>query len=48
VQGGGFAHHGEPVRLERDGRGRIVRLWHGGVLLQPEAATRRALRKHAR
>lgn len=48
VLGGGFAQHGEPVRLERDARGRIVRLWHGGMLLQPEAATRRALLKRAR
>lgn len=43
VLGGGFAQHGEPVRLDRDARGRIVRLWHGGALLEPEAATRRAL-----
>jgi D-alanyl-D-alanine carboxypeptidase len=43
--GGGFAQHGEPVRIERDARGRIARLWHGGMLLQPEAPTRRALRR---
>lgn len=48
VQGGGFAQHGEPVRLERDARGRIVRLWQGGMLLQPEAPTRRALLKRGR
>jgi D-alanyl-D-alanine carboxypeptidase len=48
VQGGGFAQHGEPVRIERDARGRIVRLWHGGMLLQPEAPTRRALLKRGR
>lgn len=48
VLGGGFAQHGEPVRLERDARGRIVRLWHGGMLLQPEAPTRRALLKRGR
>lgn len=48
VQGGGFAHHGEPVRLERDARGRILRLWHGGMPLQPEAPTRRALLRLAR
>jgi D-alanyl-D-alanine carboxypeptidase len=48
VLGGGFAQHGEPVRLERDARGRIVRLWHGGMLLQPEAAARRALLRQGR
>lgn len=48
VLGGGFAQHGEPVRLERDARGRIVRLWHGGMLLQAEAPTRRALLKRGR
>lgn len=48
VLGGGFMQHGEPVRLERDARGRIVRLWHGGMLLQPEAPTRRALVKLGR
>jgi D-alanyl-D-alanine carboxypeptidase len=48
VLGGGFAQHGEPVRLERDARGRIVRLWHGGMLLQPEAPTRRALLRQER
>ena len=48
VQGAGFAQHGEPVRLERDARGRILRLWHGGMPLQPEAPTRRALLRLAR
>jgi D-alanyl-D-alanine carboxypeptidase len=48
VLGGGFAQQGEPVRIERDGRGRIVRLWHGGMLLQPEAPTRRALHRLSR
>lgn len=43
VLGGGFAQHGEPVRIERDARGRAVRLWHGGARLETEAATRAAL-----
>jgi D-alanyl-D-alanine carboxypeptidase len=41
--GGGFANHGEPVRIERDARGRSLRLWHGGVRLETEAAVRRRL-----
>ena len=48
VLGGGFAHHGEPVRVERDARGRILRLWHGGVLLEPEPSIRRQLVKRGR
>jgi D-alanyl-D-alanine carboxypeptidase len=36
--GGGFANHGEPVRIERDARGRIRRVWHGGMALVPEVA----------
>ena len=43
VQAGGFANHGEPVRLVRDARRRITHLWHGGMRLETEAATRRAL-----
>jgi D-alanyl-D-alanine carboxypeptidase len=41
--GGGFASHGEPVRIERDARGRIRTLWHGGVPLVREAAAAKAL-----
>ncbi len=41
--GGGFAHHGEPVCLERDGRGRIRRLWQGGMPLLREAEAVKAL-----
>jgi D-alanyl-D-alanine carboxypeptidase len=41
--GGGFANHGEPVRIERDARGRIRRLWHGGAPLATEAAAAKAL-----
>jgi D-alanyl-D-alanine carboxypeptidase len=48
VQGGGFAHHGEPVRIERDARGRALRLWHGGTKLETEAAVRAALTRQAR
>jgi len=48
VLGGGFANHGEPVRIERDARGRAVRLWHGGAKLETEAAMRAALTRRAR
>lgn len=41
--GGGFAHHGEPVRIERDGRKRIRRVWHGGMPLLREAQAAKAL-----
>jgi D-alanyl-D-alanine carboxypeptidase len=41
--GGGFANHGEPVRIERDARGKIQRLWHGGMPLVREAAAAKAL-----
>jgi D-alanyl-D-alanine carboxypeptidase len=41
--GGGFANHGEPVRIERDARGRVRALWHGGAPLVPEAAAAKAL-----
>jgi D-alanyl-D-alanine carboxypeptidase len=43
--GGGFALHGEPVRAERDARGRIVRLWHGGMPLVSQGTAARALLK---
>ncbi len=46
--GGGFANHGEPVRIERDGRGRAKSLWHGGMRLETEAAVRTALVKRSR
>ena len=48
VLGGGFANHGEPVRIERDARGRAVRLWHGGSKLETEAAVRSMLTRRAR
>jgi D-alanyl-D-alanine carboxypeptidase len=48
VQASGFANDGEPVRLARDARGRITHLWHGGMRLETEVATRRALLKLAR
>ncbi len=41
--GGGFANHGEPVRIERDARGRIRRVWHGGMPLVREADAVKAL-----
>lgn len=41
--GGGFANHGEPVRIERDARGRIRRVWHGGMPLVREADAAKAL-----
>jgi D-alanyl-D-alanine carboxypeptidase len=43
ILGGGFANHGEPVRLERDARGRIRKLWHGGMPLVREAVAAKAL-----
>jgi D-alanyl-D-alanine carboxypeptidase len=43
AQGGGFANHGEPVRIERDARGRIRRVWHGGMALVREAEAMKAL-----
>lgn len=48
VLGGGFANHGEAVRLVRDARGHIAQFWHGGMRLETEAATRRALLRLAR
>jgi hypothetical protein len=41
--GGGFANHGEPVRIERDARGRVRRVWHGGAALLREAEAVKAL-----
>lgn len=41
--GGSFASHGEPVRIERDARGRIRRVWHGGMPLVLEAEAAKAL-----
>ena len=43
VLAGGFASHGEPVRLEHDARGRATSLWLGGTRLQTEAQTTREL-----
>jgi D-alanyl-D-alanine carboxypeptidase len=41
--GGGFANHGEPVRIERDARGRVRTLWHGGMSLVREPVAAKAL-----
>lgn len=41
--GGGFANHGEPVRIERDARGRVRKVWHGGACLLREAEAMKAL-----
>jgi len=41
--GGGFANHGEPVRIERDAGGRVRTLWHGGMPLVREAKAAKAL-----
>lgn len=35
---GGFDHHGEPVRLERDKKGAVEAVWLAGVKLVSEAA----------
>ncbi|HET9822509.1 MAG TPA: serine hydrolase domain-containing protein [Burkholderiaceae bacterium] len=43
VRGGGFAFHGEPVRLERDGAGRVRGVWQGGQWLETESAVKRRL-----
>ena len=40
---GGYANHGEPVRLLRDTQGRATELWLGGAKLLPEAALAREL-----
>jgi CubicO group peptidase (beta-lactamase class C family) len=39
----GFGSHGEPVRLERDGRGRVRAVWLAGTRLVSEAAIAREL-----
>jgi D-alanyl-D-alanine carboxypeptidase len=41
--GGGFANHGEPVRIERDARRRVRRVWHGGMPLLREAEAAKSL-----
>ena len=45
VLAGGFAHHGEPARLELDARRRPKALWIGGTRLLLEAAHARELGK---
>ena len=40
---GGFGSHGEPVRMERDARGRPRAFWLGGTRLQPEPAIAKEL-----
>lgn len=40
---GGYAHHGEPVRLLQDRHNKPAVLWLGGNPLMPEAAARREL-----
>lgn len=40
---GGFGSQGEPVRMERDARGRARAFWLGGTRLQPEAAIAKEL-----
>lgn len=42
---GSFDRHGEPVRLERNARGKATALWLGGTKMQSEAATARELAK---
>jgi CubicO group peptidase (beta-lactamase class C family) len=39
----GFAAHGEPVRLERNARGKVTALWLAGAKLLPEAAIAREI-----
>jgi hypothetical protein len=39
----GFAAHGEPVRRERNARGRVTALWLAGARLLPEAAIAREI-----
>ena len=43
VLAGGFASHGETVRLEHDARGRAQALWLGGTRLQTEAQAAKEL-----
>ena len=40
---GSFDRHGEPVRIERDARGKANALWLGGMKMQSEAKTAREL-----
>jgi D-alanyl-D-alanine carboxypeptidase len=40
---GGFAQHGEPARIELDGRGRAKEAWIGGIRLLSEARASREL-----
>lgn len=40
---GSFDRHGEPVRIERDARGKATALWLGGTKLQSEAKTAKEL-----
>lgn len=42
---GGFASHGEPVRLVRDKRGRVTEVWLAGGKLLREAAVARELER---
>jgi D-alanyl-D-alanine carboxypeptidase len=44
---GGFASHGEAVRLRRDGRGRPVEFWLGGTRMLPQAGVEKELRRYA-
>lgn len=37
VQANGYGNHGEPVRLVRDGRGRVKEVWFSGARLLPRA-----------
>jgi len=39
----GFATHGEPVRRERDGRGKVAAIWLGGGKLVPESKIAREI-----
>ena len=43
VLAGSFDRHGEPVRIERDARGKATALWLGGTKLQSEAKTAKEL-----
>lgn len=40
---GSFDRHGEPVRIERDARGKASALWLGGTKMQSEAKTAKEL-----
>jgi D-alanyl-D-alanine carboxypeptidase len=44
---GGFASHGESVRLRRDARGRPVEFWLGGTKMLPKAGVEKELRRYA-